>query len=337
VQKSDFYFELPERLIAQRPLEGRDLSRMMVLDKVSGVYTHRYFTDIIDYIQPGDCLILNDTRVIPARLRGLVRGKPAELLLHRRLDDYNWEALCKPGRRCGAGEIITVGAFTVRIESTAADGLRVVSMERDAWGALLQQHGEAPLPPYIKEKPDTETTQRYQTVYAAHDGSVAAPTAGLHFTDAVLRALTDKGVHTAYVTLHVGLGTFRPVKANDISAHTMHREFYHVTPEAAETINRAKAGGGRVIAVGTTSCRTLESSAVDGLVVPGAGDTDIFIYPGYGFKVVDGLLTNFHLPESTLIMLVSALAGRKNVLDAYRAAVEAGYRFYSFGDCMLVV
>lgn len=336
MNRQDFSYELPEHLIAHHPLVDRAASRLMLLDRRTGAYEHRMFTDIVDILNPGDCLVINNTKVIPARLRGnLETGGEAELLLHQRIDEKRWEVLCKPGRKCQPGTklIFGGGAIIATVDKIVDDGLRNVTMTYDGdWDELLDQYGEVPLPPYIKEKADIN---RYNTVYAEHEGSVAAPTAGLHFTDEVLEKIEAKGVDIARITLHVGLGTFRPVKADDITEHHMHSEYYRVEESQAAKINRAT---GRVIAIGTTSCRTLESCVDDsGKIVAGTGWTDIYIYPGFTFRAIDGLLTNFHLPESTLVMLVSAFSNREHILAAYRAAVEEEYRFYSFGDAMLLV
>ncbi|MCL2499684.1 MAG: tRNA preQ1(34) S-adenosylmethionine ribosyltransferase-isomerase QueA [Defluviitaleaceae bacterium] len=337
MNKKDFYYDLPKHLIAQQPTEKRDGSRLMVLNRDSGRIEHRMFTDIVSLLNPGDCIVINDSKVIPARLL----SERVELLLHERLEGSRWTALAKPGKRAHVGDTIifrdTRGneRLTAKVVVIIEGGLRVVELLHEGeLEPLLEEIGEMPLPHYIEEK-QTDTT-RYQTVYAKADdagASVAAPTAGLHFTEQLLEDIRKKGVKVARVTLHVGIGTFRPVKEDDITLHHMHSEYCRIPPETADIINETKQNGGRVIAVGTTSCRTLESLA--GL--EGAGKTDIFIYPGYKFKVIDGLLTNFHLPESTLIMLVSALAGRENILAAYRQAVENEYRFFSYGDAMLVL
>ena len=337
--KQDFSYELPEHLIAQTPIADRAGSRLMLLNRRTGVYEHRMFTDIVDILNPGDCLVINNTKVIPARLRGhLETGGEVELLLHQRIDERRWEVLCKPGRKCQPGTklIFGDGAIVAEVDTIVADGLRHVNMAYEGdWDELLDQYGEVPLPPYIKEEADKD---RYNTVYAEHEGSVAAPTAGLHFTDEVLAQIEAKGVDVAKITLHVGLGTFRPVKVDDITEHHMHSEYYKVEASQAEKINRAKEKGCRVIAVGTTSCRTLESCVDDnGRVAAQTGWTDIYIYPGFNFRAIDGLLTNFHLPESTLVMLVSAFCSREHVLAAYEAAVKEEYRFFSFGDAMLLV
>ena len=345
MNRKDFAYNLPEHLIAHKPLADRASSRLMLLNRATGKYEHRMFTDIVDILNPGDCLIINDTKVIPARLRGnLETGGDVELLLHQRIDEHRWEVLCKPGRKCKADTKIIFGggAIIAKVDAIVDDGLRNVTMIYDGdWDELLDQYGEVPLPPYIKEEAKSEKSElkdRYNTVYAEHEGSVAAPTAGLHFTDDILEKLKNKGIDIVRITLHVGLGTFRPVKADDITEHNMHSEYYRVEETAAEKINRAKKQKGRVIAVGTTSCRTLESCVDEnGYITPGTGWTDIYIYPGFEFKAIDGLLTNFHLPESTLIMLVSAFSDRGHVLAAYQAAIDDEYRFYSFGDAMLIL
>lgn len=340
IKKSDFYFELPEELIAQDPLEDRSGSRLLMLDKISGRTEHHIFKEIIDYLRPGDCLVLNNTKVLPARLMGVKEdtGAAIEVLLLKRKENDVWETLVKPGKKAKPGTRITFGNGSLHAEvlEVVEEGNRLIRFSYEGiFEEVLDRLGEMPLPPYITHKlPDKN---RYQTVYAKYDGSAAAPTAGLHFTEELLRQIEDKGVETAYVTLHVGLGTFRPVKADNILEHHMHSEYYQVTAEAAEKINRAKAEGHRVICVGTTSCRTVESAAKsDGTLEACCGNTEIFIYPGYRFKVLDCLITNFHLPESTLVMLVSALAGRENVLQAYEEAIRERYRFFSFGDAMFI-
>ena len=339
--KSDYFFELPGELIAQDPLEERTSSRLLVLDKRTGAVSHHVFRDIGDFLRPGDCLVLNDTRVIPARLLGEREGTGAhvELLLLKRKSGDVWETLARPGKKCRPGTRLTFGDGMLRAEilETVEEGNRLVRFGYEGiFEEVLDRLGEMPLPPYITHR--LRDRDRYQTVYARHEGSAAAPTAGLHFTKELLGRLEGKGIGIAYVTLHVGLGTFRPVKEENVLEHHMHTEHYQVSREAADTINRTKAQGGRIVCVGTTSCRTLESAAgEDGLVRPCSGDTDIFIYPGYRFRVLDALITNFHLPESTLIMLVSALAGREHVLAAYEEAVRERYRFFSFGDAMLIV
>ena len=340
LKKSDFYFDLPQELIAQDPLEDRSSSRLLVLDKDSGEVTHHVFRDVVDYLRPGDCLVLNDTRVIPARLLGEREGTGAhvEVLLLKRRERDVWETLVKPGKKCRPGTRLSFGGGLLKAEvlETVEEGNRLIRFEyQGIWEELLDQLGEMPLPPYITHK--LQDRSRYQTVYARYEGSAAAPTAGLHFTEELLTKIREKGVSVACVTLHVGLGTFRPVKEENVLEHHMHSEFYQVTEDAAEMINGTKARGGRVICVGTTSCRTLESAADEsGIVHAGSGNTEIFIYPGYRFRVLDALITNFHLPESTLVMLVSALAGREHVLDAYGEAVREKYRFFSFGDAMLI-
>lgn len=338
--KKDFYFDLPEELIAQDPLADRSGSRLLVLDRVLGEIGHKAFTDIEKYLSPGDCLVLNNTKVIPARLMGVKKetGAAVEVLLLKRRENDIWETLVKPGKKAREGAELAFGdgLLVGRVIGIADEGNRLIQFSYDGiFEEALDRLGEMPLPPYITHK--LADKNRYQTVYAKYDGSAAAPTAGLHFTNALLSKLEEKGVKLAYVTLHVGLGTFRPVKEENLLNHHMHSEFYQITDDAAQIINTAKQAGGRVICVGTTSCRTIESASDDnGKVKAGSGDTDIFIYPGYKFKVTDSLITNFHLPESTLIMLVSALAGRENVLNAYREAVREKYRFFSFGDAMLI-
>ncbi|WP_273320167.1 tRNA preQ1(34) S-adenosylmethionine ribosyltransferase-isomerase QueA [Vallitalea guaymasensis] len=340
MKRKDFDFNLPEELIAQDPLKDRSSSRMLVLNKETGETKHKIFKDIIDYLDKGDCLVLNNTRVIPARLIGSrekTHGK-VEFLLLKRLENDNWEVMVKPGRKAKPGDRIEFGNGILKAEvlEVVEGGNRIARFEYEGiFEQVLDELGQMPLPPYITHQ--LEDKERYQTVYAKHRGSAAAPTAGLHFTPDLLKAVEDKGIKIAYVTLHVGLGTFRPVKVDDILEHTMHSEYYWIEEEEADKINETKKNGGRVIAVGTTSSRTLESVADDnGYVKASKGWTDIFIYPGYKFKVVDALITNFHLPESTLIMLVSALAGRENVLNAYKIAVDERYRFFSFGDAMLI-
>lgn len=337
---SDFNYELPEELIAQTPIADRSASRLLVLDKQTGAWQHRHFRDIKNYLTPGDCLVLNDTRVIPARLYGVKKGteSPMEFVLLKRLTDTDWEVIVRPGKRARAGALFDFGegALEAEILTVKEDGNRIV---RFCWQGIfeevLDRIGVMPLPPYIKET--LEDPERYQTVYARERGSAAAPTAGLHFTRELLQEIRDMGVSTAFVTLHVGLGTFRPVKSKTVEEHYMHEEFFTIDRDAAETINRARENGGRVIAVGTTSCRVLESVADEsGYVCEKSGSTKIFIYPGYRFKILDGLITNFHLPESTLVMLVSALAGREHVLAAYEEAVREKYRFFSFGDAMFI-
>ncbi len=341
LKKSDFYFDLPQELIAQDPLEDRSASRLLVLNRKTGAVEHHTFREIMNYVRSGDCLVLNNTKVIPARLMGVKEdtGAAIEVLLLKRRDNDVWETLVKPGKKARPGAKIVFGDGCLRAEvlDVVEEGNRLLRFDYEGiFEEVLDRLGEMPLPPYITHK--LQDKNRYQTVYAKYEGSAAAPTAGLHFTEELLAQIEEMGVKIAYVTLHVGLGTFRPVKADNILEHHMHSEHYEVTPETAELINRTKESGGRVICVGTTSCRTVESAADEsGRVQPGCGDTEIFIYPGYRFKVLDCLITNFHLPESTLVMLVSALAGRENVLAAYREAVEERYRFFSFGDAMLVI
>lgn len=341
LKKSDFYFDLPQELIAQDPLEDRSASRLLVLNRKTGAVEHHTFREITNYVRSGDCLVLNNTKVIPARLMGVKEdtGAAIEVLLLKRRDNDVWETLVKPGKKARPGAKIVFGDGCLRAEvlDVEEEGNRLIRFDYEGiFEEVLDRLGEMPLPPYITHK--LQDKNRYQTVYAKYEGSAAAPTAGLHFTEELLAQIEEMGVNIAYVTLHVGLGTFRPVKADNILEHHMHSEHYEVTPETAELINRTKESGGRVICVGTTSCRTVESAAEEsGRVQPGCGDTEIFIYPGYRFKVLDCLITNFHLPESTLVMLVSALAGRENVLAAYREAVEERYRFFSFGDAMLVI
>jgi S-adenosylmethionine:tRNA ribosyltransferase-isomerase len=341
LKKSDFYFDLPQELIAQDPLEDRSASRLLVLNRKTGAVEHHTFREIMNYVRSGDCLVLNNTKVIPARLMGVKEdtGAAIEVLLLKRRDSDVWETLVKPGKKARPGAKIVFGDGCLRAEvlDVVEEGNRLIRFDYEGiFEEVLDRLGEMPLPPYITHK--LQDKNRYQTVYAKYEGSAAAPTAGLHFTEELLAQIEKMGVKIAYVTLHVGLGTFRPVKADNILEHHMHSEHYEVTPETAELINRTKESGGRVICVGTTSCRTVESAADEnGRVQPGCGDTEIFIYPGYRFKVLDCLITNFHLPESTLVMLVSALAGRENVLAAYREAVEERYRFFSFGDAMLVI
>lgn len=340
MKKSDFYYDLPEELIAQTPLEKRDTSRLMVLDKKTGQVQHKHFYDIIDYLQAGDCLVINDTKVIPARLYGQKTGTggAVEVLLLKDLGEGRWECIVYPGRRLKEGANITFGdgRLTATIDKVLETGNRIISFHYEGiFLEILEELGEMPLPHYIKEH--LSDPDRYQTVYCREPGSAAAPTAGLHFTPELMERIREKGVVFAPVTLHVGLGTFRPVKEEEIADHVMHSEQYFITPQSAEIINQARQSGHRVIAVGTTSCRTLETVTDENHVThPGEGNTDIFIYPGYTFKGLDALITNFHLPESTLVMLVSALAGRENILNAYRQAVEEKYRFFSFGDAMFI-
>lgn len=340
MKKQDFYYELPEELIAQDPLADRSSSRLLVLDKQSGAVSHHVFREILDYLQEGDCLVINDTKVIPARLIGSKVGTEAkvEVLLLKRKENNIWETLVKPGKKARPGAKISFGdgLLVGEVLEVVEEGNRLVRFSYEGiFEEILDRLGQMPLPPYITHQ--LQERERYNTVYAVHEGSAAAPTAGLHFTPELLQEIEKKGVDIARVTLHVGLGTFRPVKAEEITDHHMHSEFYQIQEEAAEKINRAKSGNGRVICVGTTSCRTVESAADEnGRIQAGSGWTEIFIYPGYRFKVLDGLITNFHLPESTLIMLVSALAGREQVMKAYEEAVEERYRFFSFGDAMFI-
>ena len=340
LQKSDFYFDLPEELIAQDPLEDRSSSRLLVLDKETGETSHHIFKEVINFLNPGDCLVLNNTKVIPARLIGHKEdtGAAIEVLLLKRKENDIWETLVKPGKKCKPGTKIVFGEGLLHatVLETVEDGNRLIRFSYEGiFEEILDRLGEMPLPPYITHK--LQDKNRYQTVYAKYEGSAAAPTAGLHFTKELLRQIEEKGIDIAYVTLHVGLGTFRPVKGDNILEHHMHSEFYQVTKEAADKINKAKKEGHRVICVGTTSCRTVESAADEnGMVKEGCDNTEIFIYPGYKFKVLDALITNFHLPESTLVMLVSALAGREHILNAYEEAIREKYRFFSFGDAMLI-
>ena len=332
-------YELPERLIAQTPLERRDGSRLLVLDKTTGAREHRHFYDLPEYLRPGDCMVLNDSRVIPARLIGArPTGGAIEVVLLRDLGDKRWECLVRPGKKMRPGHrvIFGDGELTGEVESVSEGGNRVIRFQYEGiFLEILEKLGRMPLPPYIKEQ--LADPERYQTVYSKHPGSAAAPTAGLHFTPELLDKIRAMGVDVRFVTLHVGLGTFRPVKAEDIEDHEMHSEFCTVPADTAEAVNRAKAAGGRVVSVGTTSCRTLESfTGEDGVLRADSGWTNIFIYPGYRFKCIDALVTNFHLPGSTLVMLVSALAGRENILAAYKEAVEMEYRFFSFGDAMFI-
>ena len=340
MKKSDFYFDLPERLIAQDPLEDRSSSRLLVLDKKSGAMQHHTFKEIVRYLRQGDCLVLNDTKVIPARLLGEREDTKAtvELLLLKRREADTWETLVRPGKKCRPGAEISFGGGLLKAEilDIVEEGNRLVKFRYDGiFEEVLDRLGEMPLPPYITHK--LTDRNRYQTVYAKHEGSAAAPTAGLHFTHELLEQIRGMGVKIVYVTLHVGLGTFRPVKEDDILKHHMHSEYYTVSEETADTVNAVKKAGGRVVCVGTTSCRTVESASDEnGVLRAGSGNTEIFIYPGYRFRVLDALITNFHLPESTLIMLVSALAGREHVLSAYEEAVREEYRFFSFGDAMFI-
>ncbi len=337
---TDFDYELPEELIAQTPLSDRPASRLLVLDKETGEVQHKHFRDILDFIRPGDCLVLNDTRVIPARLYGQREdtGAAVEFLLLEQKNDDIWNVILKPGKKCKPGHVISFGDGKLKAEilEITDGGNRLVKFLYDGiFNEILSELGEMPLPPYIHEK--LQDRDRYQTVYAKHDGSAAAPTAGLHFNEEMLEQVKAAGANLAFVTLHVGLGTFRPVKAEKVTEHLMHEEFYHLTQETADMINETKKNGGRVICVGTTSTRVIESiSDKNGLVKPASGYTSIFIYPGYKFKCLDCLITNFHLPKSTLIMLVSALAGKEHVLAAYEEAVREKYRFFSFGDAMFI-
>lgn len=341
MKKSDFYYNLPEELIAQTPVEPRNSSRLMKIDRETGDIAHSRFYNLCDYLKKGDLLVLNDSRVLPARLYGEKKdtGSFIEFLLLEQKGDKLWEIICRPGKKAKVGTEFSFGngILTAKVVEVKDDGNRIVKFSCDGnFYAVLDEIGQMPLPPYITEK--LEDKERYQTVYSKELGSAAAPTAGLHFTKEMLDEIKAMGVDIAYVTLHVGLGTFRPVKEDDILNHKMHSEHYHLSEETAEKINRTKASGGRVIAVGTTSCRTLESIELEnGLVKSGDGYTDIFIYPGYKFKLLDGLITNFHLPESTLIMLVSAFLGYENTMNAYKIAVEEKYRFFSFGDAMCIL
>lgn len=340
LKTSDFYFDLPEEQIAQDPLEDRSASRLMVLHRRTGTIEHRKFTDIVEYMRPGDCLVRNNTKVIPARLFGTREdtGAVIEFLLLKRHEDDVWETLVKPGKKARTGVKVVFGEGELRgeIVEVQEDGNRRIRFSYEGiFEEILDRLGQMPLPPYITHK--LEDKNRYQTVYARYDGSAAAPTAGLHFTEELFRELEEKGVSVANVTLHVGLGTFRPVKVEDVAEHHMHSEHYFIEPEEAEKINQAKKNGGRIICVGTTSCRTIESAADgDGVLRAAEENTEIFIYPGYRFRIMDELITNFHLPESTLLMLVSALAGKEFVLRAYEEAVREGYRFFSFGDAMYI-
>ena len=337
----DFYYDLPQELIAQDPLEDRSSSRLMVLDKITGEVEHRHFKDITEYLRPGDCLVINNTKVFPARLYGIKEGTEAkiEILLLKRKENDIWETLVKPGKKCKIGTKIVFGEgiLTGEVVDIVEEGNRLIQFHYEGiFEEILDRLGQMPLPPYITHQ--LQDKNRYQTVYAKYDGSAAAPTAGLHFTPELLQQVRDMGVEIAEVTLHVGLGTFRPVKETDVLKHHMHSEFYKIEQSEADKINKAKKEGHRVIAVGTTSTRTLESAADEnGFLTEKSGWTEIFIYPGYQFKVIDALITNFHLPESTLVMLVSALAGREHVLAAYETAVEEKYRFFSFGDAMFIV
>ena len=341
MKTSDFYYDLPKELIAQTPIEPRDSSRLLVLGRESGNIEHKHFYDVLDYLNENDCLIINDSRVLPARIYGNKKqsGGKVEFLLLKQIENNTWETLTKPGRKAKPGDefIFGDGLMSCVVKDIVEDGNRIVEFKcKDNFYSTLDKLGQMPLPPYITEK--LKDKERYQTVYSHELGSAAAPTAGLHFTNELLRKIKEKGVKIGKVTLHVGLGTFRPVKVDDVTKHVMHSEHYEVPEETAQLISQTKKNGGRVIAVGTTSCRTLESVAHKyGEVIAVHGDTSIFIYPGFEFKVLDGLITNFHLPESTLIMLVSAFAGFDNIMNAYKVAVEEKYRFFSFGDAMLIL
>ena len=340
MKTSDFYYELPQELIAQDPLEDRSASRLMTLDKTTGRVGHHVFREIVDFLTPQDCLVLNNTKVIPARLFGSRVGTEAkiEVLLLKRKEHDIWETLVKPGKKCKIGTRISFGEglLTGEVVDVVEDGNRLIQFTYEGiFEEILDQLGQMPLPPYITHQ--LKDKNRYQTVYAKHDGSAAAPTAGLHFTPQLLEQIRDKGVKIAEVTLHVGLGTFRPVKVEDVTKHHMHSEFYIIEESQAKLINDTKQAGGRIVSVGTTSCRTLESASDEnGILKAGSGWTDIFIYPGYRFKVLDALINNFHLPESTLVMLVSALAGKDHIMAAYEEAVRERYRFFSFGDAMFI-
>ena len=340
MKTADFYFDLPQELIAQDPLEDRASSRLLVLDKESGNKEHHIFKDILDFLRPGDCLVVNNTKVIPARLFGAKEGTQAkiELLLLKRRENDIWETLVKPGKKAKPGTkiIFGEGLLVGEILDVVEEGNRLIQFHYDGiFEEILDELGQMPLPPYITHQ--LQDKNRYQTVYAKHDGSAAAPTAGLHFTPELLQKIQEKGVKLAHVTLHVGLGTFRPVKVEDVTQHHMHSEFFFIEDDQAALINETKKNGGRIISVGTTSCRTLESATgEDGLLKATSGWTEIFIYPGYRFKMIDALITNFHLPESTLLMLVSALAGKENIMSAYEEAVRERYRFFSFGDAMFI-
>lgn len=340
MKTSDFYFELPQELIAQDPIENRDCSRLLVLDKQTGEWKHEVFHDILKYLKPGDCLVRNNTKVIPARLYGEREetGGKVEILLLKRKENDVWETLVKPGKKARPGTKLVFGngLLHATVLEVVEEGNRLIQFSYDGiFEEILDQLGQMPLPPYITH--ELKDKNRYQTVYAKYEGSAAAPTAGLHFTNELLDRIEKSGVIIANVTLHVGLGTFRPVKVEDVTKHHMHSEYYEILPEEAEKINQAKQNGGRIICVGTTSCRTIESASDEnGFVHPGHGNTEIFIYPGYRFKTLDCLITNFHLPESTLLMLVSALAGKEHILKAYEEAVKERYRFFSFGDAMFI-
>lgn len=340
MKTSDFYYDLPQELIAQDPLEDRAGSRLLVLDKITGEIEHHVFRDIIDFLDPGDCLVVNDTKVIPARLIGSKVGTDAkiEVLLLKRKENNIWETLVKPGKKAKPGTVISFGdgQLTGEVLEVVEEGNRLIQFSFEGiFEEILDQLGQMPLPPYITHQ--LKDKNRYQTVYAKHEGSAAAPTAGLHFTPELLEAIQKKGVRLAHVTLHVGLGTFRPVKVDDVTEHHMHSEFYVVEEDQAKLVNESKAAGGKIISVGTTSCRTLEAATgEDGILKAGSGWTEIFIYPGYKFRMIDRLITNFHLPESTLLMLVSALAGKDKIMKAYEIAVKEKYRFFSFGDAMFI-
>ncbi len=340
MKTSDFWYDLPEELIAQTPLAQRDTSRLLALDRETGAISHRHFYDILDYLRPGDCLVMNDSRVLPARLLGhRPTGGAVEVLLLRDLGDKKWECLCKPGRKMQVGSTVIFGdgELTATVREIREDGNRIVEFRYEGiFLEVLERLGKMPLPPYIKA--ELADQERYQTVYSREVGSAAAPTAGLHFTRELLEKIRQKGINTAFVTLHVGLGTFRPVKAEEITDHHMHSELCMISGETAELLNKTREAGGRIICVGTTSCRTLESLVrEDGSFEAASKWTEIFIYPGYRFKAMQGLITNFHLPESTLVMLVSAFAGRERVLHAYEEAVKERYRFFSFGDAMVII
>ncbi len=336
----DFYYDLPQEMIAQTPLEDRTASKLMVLNRKTNEISHKHFYDIIEYLNEGDCLVMNNTRVIPARLFGTKEGSGGkiEFLLLKRLDINTWEIILRPGKKARIGSRFVFGDGILKAEviDVLEEGNRIVRFEFDGvWEEILDTLGEMPLPPYIKEK--LEDKNRYQTVYSKIEGSAAAPTAGLHFTSELLEKIKEKGVKIAFVTLHVGLGTFRPVSAENIEDHHMHSEYYEISKETADIINETKKSGGRIVAVGTTSVRTLESVAdADGYLAAKSGDTQIFIYPGYKFKIVDALITNFHLPESTLLMLISALYDRESIMNAYNIAIKENYRFFSFGDAMFI-
>ena len=338
---SDFDYYLPEELIAQRPADKRDACRLLVIHRDTGLLEHRHFSDILEYLKPGDCLVFNDSRVIPARIFGTRRGTGAkvEFLLSKKIEGNTWETLVKPGRRCKTGDFIDFeGGLSAEIKGYSEDGTRIAEFICEgSFEETLERIGSMPLPPYITRKSDESDKENYQNVYAKENGSVACATAGLHWTPELIKKAEDMGVKTAYVTLHVGIGTFRPVKVDKVEDHHMHFESYTVSQEASDTINAAKKAGGRIICVGTTACRTLESaSSEDGVLRPGSADTGIFIYPGYRFKITDCMITNFHLPKSTLLMLVSALYDREKMLEAYRTAVAEKYRFFSYGDAMFI-